>query len=185
MPLIPFADIEALPAKAREAFDRLPRKLNIFRMWANAPACFRQGLRLGGAILGQQKLAAPLRELIILLTAEEDGGAYEWHQHVPIALEVGCTQSQIEAIGAKDYAAACFDSKTRLALRFASEVRTKVRASEEALRAAQAEFSAQELVEIILTVGFYMMMARLTETARVELDGPGGAAVLAALTKES
>ncbi|MGC8536422.1 MAG: carboxymuconolactone decarboxylase family protein [Rhizomicrobium sp.] len=185
MPLIPFADIDTLPAKAREAFDRLPRKLNIFRMWANAPACFRQGLRLGGAILGQQKLSAQLRELIILLTAHEDSGAYEWHQHVPIALATGCTQSQIDALGQGDYNAKCFDERTRLALRFASEVRTKVRASEETLRAAQEEFSAQELVEIILTVGFYMTMARLTETARVELDAPGGAAVLAAITKES
>ena len=185
MPLIPFADIDTLPAKAREAFDRLPRKLNIFRLWANAPACFRQGVRLGGAILGHQKLSAQLRELIILLTAQEDGGAYEWHQHVPIALAMGCTQSQIDALGRQDYGAACFDEKTRLALCFASEVRTKVRASEQALRAAQVKFSAQELVEIILTVGFYMTMARLTETARVELDAPGGTAVLVALTKES
>jgi alkylhydroperoxidase family enzyme len=185
MPLIPFADIDALPVKAREAFDRLPRKLNIFRLWANAPACFRQGLRLGGAILGQQKLSAQLRELVILLTAQEDGGAYEWHQHVPIALAVGLTQDQIDALERKDYGAACFDRKTRLALRFASEVRSKVRASEQALVAAQAEFSPQELVEIILTVGFYMTMARLTETARVELDAAGGTAVLAGLTRES
>jgi len=58
MPLIPYADTAALPEKAREVFDKLPRKLNIFRMWANAPDCFRQGLRFGGAILGRQKLAA-------------------------------------------------------------------------------------------------------------------------------
>ena len=71
MPLIPYADIEALPDDAREAFDRLPKKLNIFRMWANAPRiCFRPGLRFGGAILGRQKLGADLRELVILLVAQ-------------------------------------------------------------------------------------------------------------------
>ncbi|MDE2465304.1 MAG: carboxymuconolactone decarboxylase family protein [Alphaproteobacteria bacterium] len=185
MPLIAYADIERLPPKVREAFDRLPRKLNIFRLWANAPACFRQGLRLGGAILGQQELSAQLRELIILLTAHEDGGAYEWHQHVPIALALGCTQEQIDALARNAYEAACFDEKTRILLRLASEVRTSVRAREETVRAAQTVASAQELVEVIITVGFYMTMARLTETARVELDAPGGTAVLEALTKES
>ncbi len=57
MPLIPYADTAALPEKAKEAFDGLPRKLNIFRMWANAPACFVSGMRFGGNILSRQKLA--------------------------------------------------------------------------------------------------------------------------------
>ena len=94
MPLIPFADTNALPEKAKEAYDRLPRKLNIFRMWANAPEMFVSGMRFGGNILARQKLNAALRELVILLVARLEGGTYEWVQHVPIAEGVGCRKDQ-------------------------------------------------------------------------------------------
>ena len=100
MPLIPYADTAALPEKAKEAFDRLPRKLNIFRMWANAPACFVSGLRFGGNILARQKLGADLRELVILTVARVEGGTYEWVQHVPIAEAAGCRKDQIAALEA-------------------------------------------------------------------------------------
>lgn len=181
MPLIPYADTAALPQKAREAFDKLPRKLNIFRMWANAPDCFRQGLRLGGAILGRQKLGADLRELVILLVAKIEGGTYEWVQHVPIAEASGCRKEQIEALERGDFAAACFDAREKVLLRFAEDVIRNVAASEDNVQAASEHFSPQEIVEIILTCGFYMTMARLTETTRVDVDGPGGMAVLDSL----
>ena len=183
MPLIPFADTDALPQSARDAFDKLPRKLNIFRMWANAPECFRQGLRLGGAILGRQKLDADLRELLILLAARIEGGTYEWVQHVPIALACGCKQEQIDALEKADLTAVCFDAREKDMLRFADDVIRNVAASEENVKTASAHFSPQEIVEIILTCGFYMMMARLTETTRVDVDAPGGMAVLESLTK--
>ncbi len=185
MPLIPFADTDALPDAAREAFEKLPRKLNIFRMWANAPDCFRQGLRFGGAILGRQKLAADLRELVILQVARIEGGTYEWVQHVPIALACGCRQEQIDALEKADFTAACFDAREKVLLAFAEDVIRNVAASEANVDAAKQHFSPQEIVEIILTCGFYMTMARLTETTRVEVDAPGGKAVLDSLTKMS
>lgn len=183
MPLIPFADPSALPEDARKAFDELPRKLNIFRMWANAPACFRQGLRLGGAILGRQKLAADLREFVILLVARIEGGEYEWVQHVPIALDAGCRQAQIDALEKLDLSASCFNAREKVLLAFAEDVIRNVRADEANVEAAKLQFSPQEIVEIILTCGFYMTLARLTETTRLEIDEPGGRAVLENLQK--
>lgn len=185
MPLIPFADTEALPDKAREAFERLPKKLNIFRMWANSPDVFRHGQRMGGAILGRQKLDANLRELVILLAAQIDGGGYEWRQHVPIAEGCGCSKAQIEAVEKGDLAAPCFAAREKALLVFADDVIRNVRASEANVMAAAQFFDPQEIVEIILTAGFYMMLARLTETTRVEFDEVGGMAVLQGLVKES
>jgi alkylhydroperoxidase family enzyme len=183
MPLIPYADIEKLPDDVREAFDRLPRKLNIFRMCANADTLYRPAMRLGGAILGRQQLGASLRELVILLVARIEGGTYEWVQHVPIAETAGCRKEQIDAIEKSDIAAACFDAREKALLAFAADVIRNVAASEDKVKAASEHFSPKEIVEIILTCGFYMMMARLTETTRVDVDGPGGTAVLESLTK--
>jgi alkylhydroperoxidase family enzyme len=181
MPLIPFADTDALPEKAKDAFDRLPRKLNIFRMWANAPDCFVSGMRFGGNILARQKLNAALRELVILLVARLEGGTYEWVQHVPIAEGVGCRKDQIAALEAGTLDASCFDEREKTLLAFSREVIRDVKASEAAVKAMQKHFSSQEIVEVILTCGFYMTMARLTETTRTDIDAPGGMAVLSEL----
>jgi len=177
MPLIPYADTDALPDDARQAFDNLPRKLNIFRMWANAATCFRPGLSFGGAILAKQKLSADLRELIILAVARLEGGIYEWVQHVPIGLRAGCTTAQITALEALQFHDAVFDGRTQSMLKLVHEVVRNVRARESTVEEAKLHFSPQEIVEIILTAGFYMTMARMTETTRVDVDAPDGVAV--------
>ena len=84
-----------------------------------------------------------------------------------------------------DLAAACFDAREKALLAFADDVIRNVAASEENVKAANAHFSPQEIVEIILTCGFYMTMARLTETTRVEIDAPGGTAVLESLHEDA
>jgi alkylhydroperoxidase family enzyme len=177
MPLIPYADTAALPDEARQAFDGLPRKLNIFRMWANAATCFRPGLSFGTAILSKQKLAPDLRELIILGVARLEGGIYEWVQHVPIGERAGCTKAQIAALEALGFDDDAFDGRAKAMLRLVREVVRDVKASEAAVEAANAQFTPQEIVEIILTAGFYMTMARMTETTRVDIDAPPGVTV--------
>jgi alkylhydroperoxidase family enzyme len=176
--LLPYADIACAPDEVRDAMARLPRKLNIFRMWANAATCFVPALRLGGAILSRQKLRPSLRELVILWTAHLEGGKYEWVQHVPVAQDAGCTRAQIAALEAGNIDDAAFNAREKLLLGFVREVVENVRASEETVRAVTAQFSAQETVEVILTAGYYMMLARLTETTQIELDAPVGTAVL-------
>ena len=177
MPLIPYAEPSRLHEDAKEAFDRLPRKLNIFRMWANAETCFRSGLRFGNAVLTKQKLAANLRELVIMTVARLEGGLYEWVQHVPISEQAGCTKPQIAALEALKFDDQAFDARTKAMLQLVREVVRDVKASEETVKAAQAHFSPQEIVEIVLTTGWYMTMARMTETTRVEIDAPPGVAV--------
>jgi alkylhydroperoxidase family enzyme len=176
MPLIPYADISKLPDDVRERYERQPRKLNIFRMWANAATCFVPGIRFGGAILSKQKLNPALRELIILLVARMEGGTYEWVQHVPIAKTAGCRDDQIAALEKFRLDDAAFDVKERALLRFSREVIRNVKASEAAVAEMSKHFSPQEMVEAILTCGFYMTMARMTETARVEVDAPPNSA---------
>jgi alkylhydroperoxidase family enzyme len=181
--LLPYADIASAPEEVRDAIARLPRKLNIFRMWANAATCFVPALRLGGAILSRQKLKPCYRELVILWTAHLEDGKYEWAQHEPIAESVGCTKTQIAALAAGEAAASAFDKREKALLDFVTEVVENVRASEDAVKAVAAEFSPQEVIEIILTVGYYMMLARLTETTRIDIDPPGGTALIEELAR--
>jgi AhpD family alkylhydroperoxidase len=177
MPLIPYADTDALTGDARVMFDSLRTRLNIFRMMSNAETCFAPALGLGNAILTKQKLDKALRELVILAVARLEGGVYEWVQHVPIAERAGCTIAQIAALEALRFDDAAFDARARAMLCLAREIVRDVRASERAVTEANKLFSPREIVEIILTCGFYMTMARLTETTGVDLDPPPGVSV--------
>ena len=188
MPLIPYADPGACPQEVREAFARLPRKLNIFRMWANAATCFVPAMRLGGAILSKQKLKPALRELVVLLVSQlptETGPALRAIEATVASISeaAGCRKDQIAAIEAGSFEDDCFDDREKTLLRLAREVVENVRAGEDTVKSATRYFSAQEIVEIILTCGFYMMLTRLTETTRTDMDTPSGMAVVEELAR--
>ena len=174
MARLPYVDPATASPGTREILERLPAPLKIFFMMAHAETNLRPLLRLGTSILTEQKLNAALRELAILRVARLSPAEYEWIQHVPIAQAVGVSEAQVAALRRDDIAAACFNATELLVLRFTTEVVRDVRASDETLALMTGTFSAQEIVELILAIGFYMTMARLMETTGLDMDAPAG-----------
>ena len=166
MSRVPLHDLDAVPGKIR---------LNL----AHAEATVEPQLRLGGAILGHQLLAHSLRELLILLAAKLEGGEYEWVQHVPIAKHVGVSDRQIDAINALDLLSPVFSDAERALLAFGQQVVETVRVDNAVFGRVSQHFSHREIVEAILTCGFYMTMARITEALQVPIDIGAGASVFA------
>lgn len=185
MSLVPYPDVTKLSEEARTALAQAPVQLNIFKMMANAETCFVPFTRLGSAILGRQKLDSKLRELAILLSVKIEGGEYEWIQHVPIAISLGATQAQVDALAARKLDASCFSKEEQAALRFTEQVVEKVKADEATVKEVMKSLSPREIVELIMTIGFYMMAARITETTRTDLDPPAGTKVLDQIRRES
>lgn len=177
MARLPLIDPDTTNGDIRTAFDRMPVKLNIFRMLANAETNMIPAMRLGNSILHKQKLSAASRELLILQAAQLEGGAYEWRQHVPIALGVGVRQAQIDAVERGKYDDAALNEAERALLTFGREVVENVRVGDAVFASAARHFSNQEIVEAIITLGFYMMMARLTEATETDLDPAAGMAI--------
>ena len=147
MARLPLIDPETTSGDIRASFDRMPVKLNIFRMMAHAEANMIPAMRLGNSILHKQKLSAVNRELLILQAAQLEGGAYEWRQHVPIALGVGCTQAQVDAVERGDYDATALSEAERALLKFGREVVENVRVPEATFAVMRRHFSDQEVVE--------------------------------------
>jgi alkylhydroperoxidase family enzyme len=180
MARLPYVDARSAPGPVRETLERLPVDLNIFRMMAHAETCFRPFLRLGTAILAEQKLDAKLRELAILRIGRVSEAAYEYGQHVPIAKAVGATEAQIEAIERDDIDASCFDDAERLVLRFTTELLRGAKPADATFTEMRCRFSPREIVELIMAIGFYMTIARLAETTEVDPDPPAGMTVVEA-----
>ncbi|HJQ82826.1 MAG TPA: carboxymuconolactone decarboxylase family protein [Candidatus Binatia bacterium] len=181
MARLPYVDPATAPEAVRELLDQLPVKLNVFRMMAHAENGFRPLVALGSAILARQQLDAKLRELVILRIAQLSPSRYEWTQHVPIAHATGATEAQVAALERGDANADCFDPLERLVLRFATEVVRDVRASDATFAELAKRLSPREIVELLLTVGYYMMIARLLESTAVDVDPPAGTRVIDSL----
>jgi alkylhydroperoxidase family enzyme len=181
MARIPYVDPDTAPPAVRDAFAQLPVKLNIFKLVAHAETGLRPFLRFGGAILGKQKLSAKLREHANLRVSRLSHAEYEWVQHVPIARMVGATDAQIEALSRDDAGAVCFADTEKLVLRFTDEVVRDVGASQPTFDALARKLSPQELMELVLAIGFYMTVARVMETFDIDLDPPAGEKVVGSI----
>jgi AhpD family alkylhydroperoxidase len=176
---LPYPDPDSSPEPVREALGALP-PLNIFRMLSHAETAFRPFLRFGGAILGQLELDPKLRELAIIQVAADAEARYEWVQHVAIARQVGVTDDQIAAVEAGRLDDPSLGDGERAVLRFAREVVAGPRVSDATFAAVSEQLSPREIVELLLTVGDYLMLARVMTTLELEIDDPAGGQVLGA-----
>jgi len=170
MSRLPLVDPAQTTGDLHAAFARMPVKLNVFRMLAHAENGTMPVLRLANAILHRQLLSDRHRELLILQVTHLEGGSYEWRQHVPIAREVGVSDFEIEALAANRIESDPFGAAERALLAFGKRVIEDVRVDAAVFKGMQDHFSHREIVEAIVTIGFYMMMTRLTEATETDLD---------------
>lgn len=102
MARLPYQTRDELPPEYQELFDvdagtGSDSVLNIYRALANNPRLFRSWM-LWMDTLWDESANKRIRELAILAVAREIDARYEWHQHVPIALDSGVTRAEILAI---------------------------------------------------------------------------------------
>jgi alkylhydroperoxidase family enzyme len=144
--------------------------LHVIGLMAHAETAFFPWLRFGGAVLNDLALDPALRELAILQVGHL-AARYEWEQHVPIALAVGVTQTQIDAIEKGDLDS--FAARDRAILDYviafvAGEV------DDDLHGAVAAHLPEREIVELALVAGHYLMLARMMSALRIDSDPPAG-----------
>jgi 4-carboxymuconolactone decarboxylase len=188
------------PDDVREALENLP-PLNIFRTLAHAETAFRPFLRFGGAVLGRMSLDPVVRELAILTVAKEAEAEYEWVQHVAIGKALGVTEEQIAALAEADSCAPegsderirragasgadtsaggahPFTAPQQAAIELAACVVRGPRISDDLYDCISAQFSEREVVELLLAIGDYLMLARVMTVLELDIDEAVGDAVL-------
>lgn len=167
MSRIPYPDLAALPDKTRRMIASAP--LNVVRMGAHAsPALFEAQGALGYAIAQPEVLEPQVREVVILVVAFLSGSEYELHQHRPLARAAGLSDDEIEAIGRGDYQA--LGPRLAAIAAFAAATVRELAPSDAVLATVRREVSDRVLVNIVLTVGCYMALARLIAVTGIALD---------------
>lgn len=167
MPRIPYPDDASLSDTARKILAGSP--LNVVRIGAHAsPALFAAQGGLSFAIADPEVLDPRIREVAILRVAQLSNSAYELHHHNPLARAAGLSEAEIAAILAADYAA--LDATAAAVARFTDEVVTDLSPSDTTLADLRAQVPDRDVVNLILTIGCYMSIARLIATTGIEID---------------
>src|SRR5262245_48207382 len=160
------------PAKANDRTRELlakNRNANIFRMLAHSPSHLEQYCRLGGAIRHKGELDPVIRELAITRTGILCEAPYEVVAHKRIGKNIGVTDAQNEALD-NWRAATCFDETQRAALAFTDEIVKLNKPTDATFNAIRARLTPAALVELQLSVGFYIMTSKFLETFAIDLQ---------------
>jgi 4-carboxymuconolactone decarboxylase len=142
---------------------------NIFRTLVRHPRLFRKSMSLGTELLLKGQLPPRIREIVILRVAWRTGSVYEWGQHVRIGRESGLSDDEIPVL-ATEAAEAGWSAADRLAITVTDELCADDDLTDDTWAAALAEWGEPDLIEMILLVGNYRMLAGFLNAARVQPD---------------
>lgn len=145
--------------------------LALFRTLAVHDELMSRMRPLGAGILGHGRVDPRARELIIHRTCARAGAEYEWGVHaVAFGKPLGLTDEQINATvhGTPDDPA--WLDQDALLIRLADELHETCTVSEATWTALAARFRDDELLELIITAGWYRLLSYVINAAAVELE---------------
>ena len=130
--------------------------LNLYRALANKPPALEAFLGMSAYVRGGSSLDPKLREAVILTTARELGSDYEVAHH-----SAGVELDALDERGlcAVDYARAAARTRT---------------CDDETFERLKEHFSNEEIVDLVVTVGWYHLCAVILGTLEVELEAGTG-----------
>lgn len=174
MPRVRLIEQTDLPEDMRWLFDRLKgdsgRIGDLWKVLGHNAQVLRGSMILGTALLQRSKLSGKLRELAIMRTGYLTGADYEYYHHMPAARRNGVSEEEIDAVP-QGGAAKVYGDDERLVMAFADGLTaTPPEIPEETFARGRARFSDQELLELVMTIGYYNMLGRLMAGVKIELE---------------
>lgn len=173
MPSLPLVSPPYDP-KVAEAMAKVDMGLSpqgLMRSLAHHPRLFGNLMAIGGTIIYRTSLDARLRELAILRTAARTLSEYEWGMHVALFRE-SCRLTEAE-LTSLQYGAPGDSSWTEteeLVLRVVDELHDKSTLSDATWARVQGAFDPTAIVELIVTVGNYHLLAFFLNACRIPLE---------------
>src|SRR5213080_2638769 len=151
MARIDYCDPAHASERTREILEK-NRNANIFRMMAHSPSYFEQYCRLGRAIRVKGELDPVVRELAITRTGILCEAPYEVVAHKRSGKEAGVTDEQ------------------NAALAFTDEMVKLHRPTDATFKTIAAKLTPAALIELQLSVGFYIMTSKFLETFGIDMQ---------------
>jgi 4-carboxymuconolactone decarboxylase len=149
--------------------DRDP--LRLFRTLSiHGELASRMGV-LGAGLLGHPRVTPREREIVIQRITARCGAEYEWGVHAKVFgknVELNEAQLAATAHGASDDPA--WSERERLLIRLADEIHEAADLSDSLWSKLIEHWSNEELIELVVTAGWYRVISALVNTIRPELE---------------
>ena len=167
---MPYIDIDSLPVASRALLG--PEPLNITRMLVGASCDVALGFTaFASALFKADALSPRLREIAILRVGHLSHCDYEVYQHEALGRFLGLTDEDFHAIAAGGAAAERLGQEAVDVIAFVDDIVHNVRAGDARFDAVRCHLNPQQVLDLILVIGFYMMVCRFLETTGVDMDG--------------
>ena len=143
--------------------------LRLFRTLAVHDEMASRMRPLGAGILGHGRVEPREREIIIHRTCARAGAEYEWGVHVlAFGKPLGLTDQQIAATvnGSADDPA--WSEKDAQLIRLADELHESCSVSDELWTSLTGRFNSDQLLELVITAGWYRLLSYVINGAGVE-----------------
>jgi len=143
-------------------------RLNIFTTLAHHPKLLKRWLVFGGHVLAKSTLPARERELVILRVGWRCGSPYEFGQHTLIGRREGVTDEEVRRLtvdGVEGWA-----PRDAVLLAAVDELVAEHRLSDATWEALVADWSTQQVMDLVFAVGQYVLTCMALNSFGVELD---------------
>jgi alkylhydroperoxidase family enzyme len=130
---------------------------------------------LGAGILGPTATVPPaLREVMIHRTCGLTGAEYEWGVHATaFGRPLGLTDEQLRSTVAGASTDPCWDARQSLVFELADQLHRTSTVADELWQALVAKFDTEQLIELLVTAGWYHVIGYVCNAAAVELESWG------------
>lgn len=143
---------------------------NIFLTLQRSPRLFWPWMLFASRLMPYGKLDALDRERIILRVAWLNRSRYEWGQHVDIGGRLGLPPAELPWI-AEGPACPHWDAHRRLLLTAVDELHHDRVVSDATWQALAQHYTQPLLLELLMLIGHYGMLAGVLNSVGVELEG--------------
>jgi len=151
----------------RALLDALGR-MNIFTTLAHHPKLLKRWLVFGGHILAKSTLEARVRELLILRAGWRCGSEYEFGQHTIIGRGTGLTTEEITRLATEGLHG--WGPTDAVLVQAVDELVADHAVSDETYAELSSTWDDQQLIDLVFTVGQYVLVSMALNTFRVERD---------------
>jgi AhpD family alkylhydroperoxidase len=143
---------------------------NLFLTLGRHPALFRGWLRFAGRLMPRGKLPRRETELVILRVARLRDCRYEHDHHVRLGRRAGLTDADLNRVE-EGPGAAGWTPREQAVLQATDELVAENDVSDETWGRLGSLLETSELIELVLLVGHYEMLATAIGTLRIQPDG--------------
>ncbi|MFB6205818.1 MAG: carboxymuconolactone decarboxylase family protein [Haloglomus sp.] len=165
MARVPYLDGDEVPEEYGSVFERSRSgATHLFGVVAHNPPVLDAVVAFVRTLWEECGLDASERELVVLTVARQTHADYEWHQHVPLALEAGLSEADVRTIRRGQYGD--FGTRREALSSYAAAVATAT--VDDAIHRALAErVDDRTLVGVTMLAAAYTGLARFLDALAV------------------